>query len=73
MLSGIVLISLVQESESAIWIHMSPLFWTSFPSRSPQYIKQSSLSYTVGSHLVIHFIHGINMCANLYLPIHPNS
>ena len=42
-----VLVSAVQQSESAIRIHISPLFWISFPSRSPQCIKQSFLCYTV--------------------------
>ena len=42
----VVLVSSVQWSESAVCIHISPLFWTSFPFGSPQ----SSLCYTVGSH-----------------------
>ena len=29
-------VSAVQQSESAIRIHISPLFWISFPLRSPQ-------------------------------------
>ena len=44
------LVSAVQQSESAVCIHISPLFWISFPFRSPQSIEQSSLSYTVSSH-----------------------
>ena len=44
------LVSTVQQSESAIHIHISPLFWISFPLRSPQSTEESSLWYTVGSH-----------------------
>ena len=43
-------VSAVQQSESAICIHIYPLFWISFPFRSPQSTEQSSLCYTVGSH-----------------------
>ena len=42
-------VSTVQQSESAICIHICPLFWISFPFRSPQKIEQSSLCCTVGS------------------------
>ena len=31
-----VLVSSVQQSESIIFIHIPPLFWISFPFRSPQ-------------------------------------
>ena len=31
---------------------MPPLFWISFPFRSPQSTEQSSLCHTVGSHLL---------------------
>ena len=47
----------VQQSESVIRIHISPLFQISFPFRSPQSTEQSSLYYTVGSHQLIYFIH----------------
>ena len=50
LLYNVVLISTVQQSESVIRIHISPLFGISFPFRSPQSTEQSSLSYTVGSH-----------------------
>ena len=36
LLYNVVLVSAVQQSESAIRIHISPLFWISFPFRSPQ-------------------------------------
>ena len=44
-----VLVSTVQQSESAVRIHISLLFWISFPSRSPQSTASSSLSYTIFS------------------------
>ena len=50
LLYNVVLISTVQQSESAICIHISSLFWISFPFRSPQRTEQSSLCYTVGFH-----------------------
>ena len=34
--SIIVLVSIVQQSESAVWLHIAPLVWISFPFRSPQ-------------------------------------
>ena len=36
LLYNVVLVSTVQQSESAIRIHIAPLFWISFPFRSPQ-------------------------------------
>ena len=40
----------VQQSESAIYIHIPPLFRISFPFRSPQSIACSSLYCTIGSY-----------------------
>ena len=40
-------------------IHISPLTWISFPSRSPQSIEQSSCAYSRFS-LVIYFMHSNN-------------
>ena len=45
----VVLVSSVQQSESAICIHISPVSWTAFAFRPPHCIKQSSLCYTIGS------------------------
>ena len=45
LIYNVVLVSAVQKRESAIHIHISPLFWISFPFRSPQSIEQSSLCY----------------------------
>ena len=49
LLYNIVSISAVQQSESAIRIHIYTLFWISFPFRSSQSIEYSSLSNIVGS------------------------
>ena len=57
MLYNGVLVSAVQQSESAIRIHISPLFWISFPFRSPQSTEFPVL-YSRSS-LVIWFIHSI--------------
>ena len=46
----VVLISAVQQNESATRIHISPLFWISFPFKSPQSAEESFLCYEVGSH-----------------------
>ena len=43
------LVSAVPQSKSAIRIHTPPLFWISFPFRSPQSTEWSSLCYTAGS------------------------
>ena len=70
LLYNIVLVSTVQQIESAVRIHISPLFWISFSFRSPQSTGQSSLCYTVAHQssilsiyylLVIYFIHRINI------------
>ena len=42
MLYNAVLVSIVQQSESATHIHISPLFWISFPFTSPQSIEKNS-------------------------------
>ena len=39
-----VLVSIVQQNESAIHIPISPLFWTAIPFRSPQCIKYKSIA-----------------------------
>ena len=43
-------ISTVKQSESAIPINKSALFWISSPFSSPQSTESSSLLYTVVSH-----------------------
>ena len=53
LLCNAVSVSAVQQSESALHIHISPLFWISFPFRSSQSTEQSSLCYRAGSQLSI--------------------
>ena len=48
LLYNVVLVSAVQQSKSAVRIHISPLPWISFPFRSTQGMEWSSLGYTVG-------------------------
>ena len=52
LLYNVVLVSAVQQSESAICLHMSAPTWISHPhpSRSSQSTKLSSLCYTAASH-----------------------
>ena len=66
MLYNIVLVSAVQQSESAICIHITPLFRISFPFRSPQ-SSEFPVLYSRFS-LVIYFIHSINS-AYMSIPI----
>ena len=66
------LVSAVQQSESATHIHVSALLWISFPSRSPQSTKESSLCCTICSHqLSILYIVSQCICVSLSLPTHP--
>ena len=53
------LVSTAQQSESVLHIHISPLFWISFPFRSPRSTEWSSPCYTVGSYIC--FINSIYM------------
>ena len=48
MINNVVLVSGVQQSDSAIHIHVSILFQILFPFRLLHNIEQSSLCYTVG-------------------------
>ena len=49
LLYSVVLVSAIQQSESAVHIHIPPPFWISFPFKSPESTEQSSLCQTVGS------------------------
>ena len=71
LLFNVVLISAVQQSESAIHIHISPLFWISSPFRSAQSTEQSSLCCTVGSQFSISYIAVYSVYVNPDLPVHP--
>ena len=48
LINKVVLVSIVQQSDSVIRIHVSILFQILFPFRFLQNIEQSSLCYTVG-------------------------
>ena len=63
-----VLVLAVQQTESAVCIHISPLFWISFLFRSPQSIEQNSLCYTVGPHSV-QFSSVVQSCPTLCNPM----
>ena len=49
-------VSTVQQSESAVPIHIPPVFWISFPFRSPQSVLNRVLCSMVTSHLSILYI-----------------
>ena len=70
---NVVLVSTVQ-SESTIRIRVSPLFWISFPFRSPQSTEQSSLCCTAGSHQSS-VLYKYQQCeyVNPNLPVLPNT
>ena len=58
LLYDVVLLSSVQQSESAVCIHISPCFWISFPFRPPQSIEQIEFPVLYSRFsLVICFIH----------------
>ena len=59
LLYNVMLISTVQQNESAIHIHISPPFGTSFPFRSPQGIKQNSLCHTVCTYYLFYIINSV--------------
>ena len=52
-----------------MYVYINPLFWSSFPFRTPQSTKERSLCCTVVS-LVIYFIHGsVAQCQRILLPV----
>ena len=58
-----VLVSAVQQNESVILIYISPLFWISFPFRSPRNTEESSPCYPVSSRLLsILYISSVRVC-----------
>ena len=65
LLYNVVLVPTVQQNESCV--HISPLFWISFPFRSLQCIKQSSLCDRVCSRLL-----SINMQYQYCIWVNPN-
>ena len=58
LICNIMLLSSVQQSESAIHTHISPPFWISFPFGSPQSVEFPLLDSMFL--LLIYFIHSIN-------------
>ena len=50
------LVSAVQQTESATCIHISCLPWISFPFGSPQSFEQNSLCYIVHSYQLFHLV-----------------
>ena len=63
-----VLVLAVQQTESAVCVYISPLFWISFLFGSPQSIEQNSLCYTVGPHSV-QFSSVAQSCPTLWDPM----
>ena len=61
------LISTVQQNESAIHIHIYPPFWTSFPFRSPQCIKQNYLCSTVCTYYLFYVINSVYVSGPVYI------
>ena len=70
LLYNVVLVSAVQQSESAICILISPLSGISFPFRSSWSTEKSSLCYTAGSHQ-LSILYIVAYIYNPNLPIHP--
>ena len=67
MLYNIVLVSAEQQGEPAIRIHVSTLFWISFPFKPPQAL--SSLCHTVGSsHKASIFYIAVHICNSQLIP-----
>ena len=73
LLYNVVLVPTVQHNESAR--HVSPPCWTSFPFRSPQCSKQSSLCYVACSHYlsvlyVVSIVYIMSIPISQFLPPH---
>ena len=62
LLYNIVLVSIVQQNEITVCSHISPLFWISFPFRSPRSTVQNSLCYKAGSHQLSIFYITVYIC-----------
>ena len=61
------LVSTVQQSESATCMRICPLFWISFPSRSPENTRVEFPVLYGRFPLVTHFTHGISSAYIVYL------
>ena len=82
LLHNVVLVSVVQQHESATWIHRSPPSWASppppppppppsHPSRLSQSTQLSSLCYTAASHYVTHGSVYMSMLLSQFVPPAP--
>ena len=72
LLYNVVLVSPLQQSESVICIHIFPLFWISFPSRSLQ--RLSRVPCTTQQVLISYLFYTLYqqyIYVNPSLPIHP--
>ena len=65
------LVSVVQQSELAMGILTSPLFWISFPFRSPQSTESSSLYYIVSSYYLSVLYTAVYVCKSQSIPPPP--
>ena len=69
------LVSVVQQSESAVCVRISPPSWTSshlpHPSRSSQSTELSSLCYISGSHCFTHGVYTSILICHFNPPPHP--
>ena len=74
MVYNVVLVSAAQQSESALPMHRSPLFRSSFPFSSPQSPEQSSRRYTSRFSLVPYVIHSrvyVSIPISPFIPLPP--
>ena len=68
LLYKVVLVSAVQQSESATHVHIFPLFWISLLFMSPQSLEQSSLCSTVGSHQLL-ILYIVSVLVSQFIPL----
>ena len=66
------LVSTIQQTESLACVHIPPLFYTFFLSRSPESTRQSSLCYTIRSNQHLFYMQQCTY-VNHNLLIHPTS
>ena len=64
LIYNVVIISAVQQSGSVIHVHTSILFQILFPCRPSQNIRQNSLCYTAGPHLLFLLMIYFSVCGN---------
>jgi len=60
-------VSAEQQNESSVHLHVSPLFWISFPIKSPEHPIEIPVLHSMFS-LVTYFTHSINSIYGL-IPI----